>query len=530
MEQVHSAPGAVKARMPSRLIRWFRKLPRAGQVLLGGATLIALLGFFFAEENWRGERAWEKCRRQLEAKGVELEWSKFAPAPVPDEQNFAMTPFLAPLFDFNPRPLQPGQKLWRDTVSVERAQNFGAELLHADKLGQIPRRRLEGQLTDLEAALLQLKKQSNASSVFDSRTAAAAAVLDALKDYQPVLDELRTASRRPFSRFNVQYDAEDPTTILLPHYRVLLQVGKVLQVRGSAELALDKPGLAFDDLRLMLFLVDSVRAEPFLITMNVRANLLSMAEQLMWEGLAQRLWSESQLRESQEQLSQINMLACLNRGLQAERAAHGNQLFRYIRTHKGAFRQIVGSDDATAGLSYLLAGPEGWFYQEQAVFHQLFQTHVADIFDAHTGHMNPSAVKASSKALERDLARNSLWHHNAMSRLLLSKLLALFERAALAQTQAELAATACALERYRLARGVFPEKLEGLVPQFADKIPVDVCGGAPLRYRPLAAGQFLLYGVGWNETDDGGTTVMNNEGTAPASDVGDWVWPPYPTK
>jgi hypothetical protein len=528
MEQVHSGPGAVKASMPSRLVRWFRKLPRAGQVVLGGATLVAFFGLFFAEENWRGERAWEKCRRQLEAKGVELDWSKFAPAPVPDEQNFAMTPFLVPLFDFNPSPLQPGQKLWRDTVSVERAQNFGAELLHEDKPDQIPRRRLEGQLTDLEEALMQLKRQSNASSgmvpAFDSRTAAAAAVLDALKDYRPVLEELQAASRRPFSRFKVQYDAEDPMTILLPHYRILQQVAKVLQVRGSAELALDKPGLAYDDLRLMLFLVDSVRAEPFLVTMNVRANLLSMAERLLWEGLGQHLWSESQLREAQGQLSQINMLSCLNRGLQAERAAHGNQLFRYIRTHKGAFRQIVGSDDATAGLTYLLAGPEGWFYQEQAVFHQLFQTRVADIFDVQSGHVNPSAVKASSKALERDLAGNALWHHNAMSRLLLGKLLGLFERAALAQTQAELAATACALERYRLARGGFPEKLEGLVPQFADKIPVDVCGGAPLKYRPIAAGQFLLYGVGWNETDDGGTSVMTE------SDQGDWVWPPYPTK
>src|SRR5215469_275676 len=201
MEQVHSAPGAVKASMPLRFLRSFRKLPRAGQVVLGGATLVALFGLFFAEENWRGERAWEKCRRQLEAKGVELDWSKFAPAPVPDEQNFAMTPFLAPLFDFNPRPLQPGQKLWRDTVSVERAQNFGAELLPADKPGQIPRRKLEGQLTDLEAVLLQLKRQSNASAAFDSRTASAAAVLDTLKDYRPVLDELQAASRHPFTRF-----------------------------------------------------------------------------------------------------------------------------------------------------------------------------------------------------------------------------------------------------------------------------------------------------------------------------------------
>ncbi len=533
MNRTCPTPDKTKAVSSIRFLRRFRSLPRAAQALLAAAALIALLGLFFAEENWRGKRAWESCQRELSAKGVELDWLKFAPAPVPDEQNFAMTPFLAPLFDFNLRPLQPNQKLWRDTAGVERAQHFGANLLSADKFGRIAPIKLEGQLTDFGATVLALRKQSNSPAgpapLFASRTAAAAAVLDAIKDYQPVLDELQVASRRPYSRFNIAYDTEDPMTIFLPHYRVLQQVGKVLEFRASTELALAKPDLAFDDFRLMLFLADAIRAEPFLIAMWARANLLAMAEQLLWEGLAQRLWSAPQLREAQAQLHEINLLACLALGLQAERAAYGNQLFRYIRTHKVAFRGIVASDPSAGSLSYLLAGPEGWFYQEQVVFQQLFQTRVADIFHAGVGHMNPRAIDESRKALERDLAGSALWHHNGMSKLLLGNLLDLFEKAALAQTQIELAEAACALERYRLARGAFPETLDALVPQFADALPLDACGH-PLKYHLIAASQFLLYGVGWNETDDGGTTVMNKEGTAPAPDQGDWVWPPYPTK
>ena len=33
------------------------------------------IALFYVEENWRGKRAWENCKRQLEAKGLVLNWS-----------------------------------------------------------------------------------------------------------------------------------------------------------------------------------------------------------------------------------------------------------------------------------------------------------------------------------------------------------------------------------------------------------------------------------------------------------------------
>ena len=41
-------------------------------------------------------------------------------------------------------------------------------------------------------------------------------------------------------------------------------------------------------------------------------------------------------------------------------------------------------------------------------------------------------------------------------------------------------------------------------------------------YRRMGDGKFLLYSVGWNETDDGGTA-------SDKMDQGDWVWQ-YPVK
>lgn len=65
---------------PSRRI--FRRLLIA---IVGFAVLVAV---FYAEENWRGQRAWENCKAELEAKGAVLDWNKYIPPPIPADQNF----------------------------------------------------------------------------------------------------------------------------------------------------------------------------------------------------------------------------------------------------------------------------------------------------------------------------------------------------------------------------------------------------------------------------------------------------------
>ncbi len=98
-------------------------------------------------------------------------------------------------------------------------------------------------------------------------------------------------------------------------------------------------------------------------------------------------------------------------------------------------------------------------------------------------------------------------------------------KAAAAQTAANQAALACALERYRLANGQFPETLAALSPQFIAHPPNDVITGQPYKYRRTDDGQFLLYSVGWDEKDDGGVPGK----TLFDLTQGDWVWS-YPAK
>ena len=86
---------------PTLLNRAFGRLVNKRMIpryLFWLACLATLLGIFYAVEDWRGKRAWEKCRHELEAKGAVLDWNAYIPAPVPDEQNIFKAPKITEWF------------------------------------------------------------------------------------------------------------------------------------------------------------------------------------------------------------------------------------------------------------------------------------------------------------------------------------------------------------------------------------------------------------------------------------------------
>src|SRR5580658_474758 len=74
-----------------KVLRW---------VFFAVVCFVTLVALIIAEENLRGKLAWEKCKRDLEAQGERLDIAWFIPPPVPDDQNFAKTPFFKPVETF----------------------------------------------------------------------------------------------------------------------------------------------------------------------------------------------------------------------------------------------------------------------------------------------------------------------------------------------------------------------------------------------------------------------------------------------
>ena len=70
------------------------------------------------------------------------------------------------------------------------------------------------------------------------------------------------------------------------------------------------------------------------------------------------------------------------------------------------------------------------------------------------------------------------------------------------------------VEQYQVQQGSCPETLDVIAPGLGGSVPVDPFTGEPYRYEP-SGDTFLLYSVGQNMTDDGGTYDSSD---------GDLVW------
>ena len=519
-----------------------RRLPWRAKVALAAVIAVPVLpGLFYLEENSRGERAWNQYKREQEAHGEQMDLAALVPPPVPDDQNFAATPFLAPLFDFLPGTQQPRDPVAADcTKSLSPRYEAAAYGVRGRRLAVSNSWVLVGiDLPAWHAALtasgsytLDFREPARVPAVTNAPAVAeaAAGVLAALAEAEPVLEELRAASRRPYSRFNLRYDIDNPATLPLPHYAVLKRAVQVLQLRASAELALGRTDQAFEDIQFMFRMADATRNEPLLIGHLVRLASMNLTLEPLAEGLARHQWSEAQLHAFEERLRGFDFLADGRQTLHGEGIFFGG-IIDYVRRspNKQDVLKGIGLESGNnqplgfSGQSAVLAAvPSGWFYLEQVNYSRTFQDYLLPAIDVPGRRVNPGAYDSATAHVEA--LSSDPWPVRVLQRqffcgMMLPALSIMLLKTALAQAGADCAALACALERYRLARGQFPESLGALVPEFISQAPHDVINGQPLHYRCTPDGQYVLYSVGWDATDDGGVF-----GRGGSHLTGDWVW------
>ena len=550
-----------------RFCRWLFSWRGLRRILILLAWLVTLVALFHGEETWRGRRAWNQYRRELEAQGAQLDFAALVPKPVPDEQNFAATPVIKSWFE-KATPTEPEEK-WNDNYSrlaarvraPTKAKDAKAERRFEDLVAweRAFATLRPGEATgqqQVDAAepapspvpgippppLVPPSEQQFYSTNLDaaSRAKAAPAVLEGLKSNEALLTELRAASQRPYSRYPVNYDVETPFAILLPHFKMLRGVSERLRLKTCAELAGGQSDQAMEDLKLMFRLADSVKEEPFLISHLVRIACGQVATQPIWEGLAEHRWSDAQLQELETRLQQYNFIADLKTPVTAERAA-SIATIELVRKKGLGYLNALGSPEGTPAaadaklanfIGFVLV-PRGWYDQEELNYCRGFNIQLATALDTAKKRVSPTRVKADAEAFYQMMCPTGLagtgfgriFHHRIIASLLLPALGKVVMRAAAAQTAFNQAAIACALERYRLANGHFPETLGALAPRFISALPNDVLTGEPYKYRLTDDGRFVLYSVGWDEKDDGGVS-----GKSLFDDKqGDCVWE-YPMK
>lgn len=512
-----------------RFVNWlfsWRIMRRCLIVFAWTATIIAV---FYVEEDWRGHRAWSKYRDALVAQGEQLDVTAFIPKPVPDSENFAAIPEVQSWFV---RYTNGG------TATVSNhwdTDNFALANVDMGSSGSDQPRHL----TDLVAWQMAFDSvragktgdgQTFKTDKFDpeSRAKAAATVLEAFKPIDGYLEVLRAASGRPESRYPVIYDLNNPWGIMLPHIKCVKDVSVRLDLRACAELALGQSDRALDDVKLILRMSDSLKSEPFLISYLVRLSTFHLATHSVWEGLVAHRWSDAQLKELQGLFARYDFLGDFKMPADTERAS-GILAADLLAEGKLTLNELTvdpNPSSAAAANAFGRIMPHGWYEMEKLNYCRLYSLQLDGVFDPATKRVFPAKVSSNIKALNEAFAgRNPvttiLIRHQLLSVVMLPAMGNIPKKGAFGDATADEAMLACALERYRLAHGQFPDKLDALVPEFVSTLPHDFITGESYKYQ-RTADNFILYSVGWNETDDGGKAAM--KGNAFDFAVGDWVW------
>ena len=312
-----------------------------------------------------------------------------------------------------------------------------------------------------------------------------------------------------------------------------------LSLHAVASLRKGDSQTALEDIKLSLRLAEAVHSEPILISYLVRIALLQTALQPIWEGLADHQWTDAELAAIAAELDRLDLLADYHLAMRGERAFSLWAVDYFHRRGFRGFSELDGSDPnagqtpggtllgKTLGTGLFDLIPSGWFDQNKLSLARMQANYILPLVNREQRLVSPVSARQIQTAIENRISRPT--PYDLFSRMLIPALTQTAEKSARAQTLVDLAIVACAMERYRLAHGQYPETLDKLRPQFMAKLPHDVINGEPLNYRRTADDSFILYSAGWNEKDDGGKVVLSKTGKSENSKEGDWVWR-YPAK
>ena len=470
------------------------------------ATLTGLC--FLLEGCGPPKKTWGSFRREWEARGEKFDYRAMVPAPIPSEKNFAHTPLLKPLFDYE----------WNseltDSKPADPEKHEQAEgLLVIDEDLPAIIRWPSGRRVEL-AAFQKIFRENGFWPHPEKPGKPAEDVLQALGIFADDMAELTRAAReRPLCRFDLKYEAH--LAAAMPHLLVLRNLTRCFTLRAVANLEAGKLEAAFADVEMGLFLTECLAAEPLALSQLVRISNLEMILQAIWEGFAAEKWTAAQMVTLEKRLAGIDLVESCRRALRCERDM-ANQ-FLYKVKEDADYKKTQEMVDLAR--HWPSTDPIGWLDRNQLRFNELYMKFNRRIIDTRTRTIQPSVAAEQLKYIEENKRKPD----HVISSLIVLSIGPLVRQFGNSQTAVDQALLACRIERHKLKKGAYPAKLDEL----EGDLPTDPYSGKAYLYSALPGGEttgrYQLYGIGWNLKDDSGKIVINEWGGAD-NEKGDLVW------
>jgi hypothetical protein len=469
--------------------------------------IVALVVLFYAEEDWRGAHAWAVTKAKWEAKGESFDLNHFIPPPIPDNQNLA----AIPLFKLEPDPKTDNQL---EPLAVDRAVRSDLPAIDYHFMGNW----MKGEPPDIKK--IQNFIATNYATAFKNAKPPGDTLSQFDATYPFLADIMAAAKVRPLCRFNVNYTIFPPVERPLGLIVAPIKLSKLLTLHAILALEQHQPDLAEEDFKLNYRLLSAAGRDPSLVGGLVAIGMAAIGNDALYNGLAQHAWSDAQLTELEATLRPVDFLADYQFAMRSEAASWVANLDWYEKIADRSHR-----------LSRILnwngpPWPDGWWDQNKS---KMTEFHLQDlkIVDPRSRLVFPNVALDLQHQVEQAKIRwDAMAPWNILANVAAGPMTNAAQKFGQAQTWLNEARIACALERYWLAHGSYPESLDALAPTYIDDLPHDIMNGEPYHYRLRPDGTFLLYSVGWNQTDEDGKIVLKkNDPYQIDYEQGDWVWP-----
>ena len=432
-----------------------------------------------------------------------------------------------------------------DLTSSAEMRARATALTNAAQMGRVRRWPLENLDLMMPAgsntALVVWKEEKLTTSAGDDLWPA---LKKSLEEDRVALDEACAAALAGPIQFNL--DTKTGSGMRLPHLPALKTLTQKLGIRAMLELHEGNREAAWTNLLAATRCVTAWNPEPVEMSHLLRQACAAIAYRAAWQVLQAGDWSDAHLDRLQREWASVDFFSGLPETMAFTRACMATlyQRGREERPETGLpLRGMIQSPRS--------AWPELREYWRRARYrHQgTFEDERAILLYYRDRELQFRGAVRSTTWLEmRQLPGvtnvvpfqskhssriQSLMNMKQIRLNLQGRALGLFGRAAEAETRWRLLLTAIALERYRIWNNAYPGTLQQLGPELLRSLPHDFMDGRPLRYRLTEDGHFVLYSVGLDGTDDGGTLQQRRPGEpSSAGFVGfgiqpgtDLVWP-----
>ena len=334
----------------------------------------------------------------------------------------------------------------------------------------------------------------------------------------PVSGKLDEAARSGLRGSRYPIDLRQGFGVLLPHLAELRTLGRELSVKAWVAAVERRPEDAATALMDLFPLANSLEGEPLLISQLVRIAIHGIAVDGLQTVMNLIELPDSVLAQLQDGFRQalppLKDGPFLSRAMAGEESvalSYGRTIadvgsYQTIWTNHGADTKRVPTAMMLRGvLVYIGSDLLGMDRTERMVTQRLnAASREIALEAAKTGGL-PYADKLYDTTLQK------MSYHAPVAYILMPGLARAYEAEWRIRTQFDLACTAMAVDRYRLAKGHLPERLEELVPAYLERVPTDPWNNTKtLSYRLKENGEFVVYSFGPNKTDQKGEEVKDN--------------------